>query len=342
MQPLTPPDCDLQDFPFMPIDAQRLLKSDTWILGNSDEKAAAITLWIESWHQVPAASLPANDRVLAKFSQAERWNKSKAHALRGWVECSDGRLYHPVVAEKALEAWIEKLVNSYSGMSGNSKRWGVQADLEPIRAKIIEALEMLRRLAPASRTFKKKSVTIIAAGSPPDGRKPSPPDSGGDRPPISPPDSPPDRKGQGQGQGLEEKNKARTGNSTEAARADVTGFEPTSAGVVCRAMRDVGIADVNPGHPTLLELLAAGAQVDEFVGAARTAVDRGKGFAYAIATVQGQREDAAKAAKGLHRGPLPPATERAKTLAGLTGADRRQTAGATPMEVIDVDAKRVG
>jgi len=30
-------------------------------------------------------------------------------ALRGWVKCADGRLYHAVVAEKANEAWTAKL-----------------------------------------------------------------------------------------------------------------------------------------------------------------------------------------------------------------------------------------
>jgi hypothetical protein len=30
-------------------------------------------------------------------------------ALRGWAKCDDGRLYHPVVAEKANEAWGQKL-----------------------------------------------------------------------------------------------------------------------------------------------------------------------------------------------------------------------------------------
>ena len=140
---------------------------------------------------------------------------------------------------------------------------------------------------------------------------------------------------------LKEKEKLADNRSADA-RADTTGFEPTQAGAICRAMREVGIADGNPGHPTLLALLEAGATEAEFVGAARTAVDRGKGFAYAIAAVQGQRADAAKLAQGLHRGPLPQATERARTIAGLTGSDRRHAAGAPPMEVIDVDAKRLG
>jgi hypothetical protein len=93
----------------MPVDCTRLLTSETWIMGNADEKVAALTLWCKSWHQVPAASLPDNDRMLSVLSEAgATWKKVRDHALRGWVKCSDGRLYHPVVAEKACEAWALK------------------------------------------------------------------------------------------------------------------------------------------------------------------------------------------------------------------------------------------
>lgn len=108
--PLTPPECDLRDFAFMPLEGRRLLSSETWILGSPEERCAALALWIESWHQVPAGSLPSDDRVLAHLSQTgARWSTVKAHALRGFVRCADGRLYHPVIAEKALESWEKKL-----------------------------------------------------------------------------------------------------------------------------------------------------------------------------------------------------------------------------------------
>lgn len=203
--PLVPAEVDLRDFPGMWLDVDRVLKSETWRLGTSDEKAAAITLWMESWHEVPAASLPNNDRLLLKLSQAEKWPKSRSHALRGWVACNDGRLYHPVVAEKALEAWIEKLAAGISGAAGNAKRWQVEVDTSRLRAQFKAAADTLRLLNPASRTFKKKSVVVILAGSPPE----SPPQSGPESPPESPPDppkaSPPDRNRQGHRQGLEEK-----------------------------------------------------------------------------------------------------------------------------------------
>ena len=109
-EPLTPADCDLREFSWTKLDIVRLFSSDTWLLGTADEKVASITLWCKSWHQVPAGSLPDNDRVLAHLSDAgPSWRKVREHALRNWVKCSDGRLYHPVVCEKARESWQHKL-----------------------------------------------------------------------------------------------------------------------------------------------------------------------------------------------------------------------------------------
>lgn len=108
-EPMTPPDCDLRDFAFMPLDVARLRDSDLAAEASGDEFRAAVLLWCAAWHQVPAGSLPNDEKViahLAGYGRAPReWKKVKAGALRGFVECSDGRLYHPHVASKALEAW---------------------------------------------------------------------------------------------------------------------------------------------------------------------------------------------------------------------------------------------
>lgn len=111
--PLTPTDCDLRDFAFMPLDVVRLRDSDLAVTAEADEFRCAVLLWCASWHQVPAASLPDDDKVLAQYAGYGRvvkeWMKVRTGALRGWVKCADGRLYHPVVAEKANEAWLAKL-----------------------------------------------------------------------------------------------------------------------------------------------------------------------------------------------------------------------------------------
>ena len=105
-EPLTPPDCDLQDFGFMPLHVGRLRDSELVDLSTGDEFKAAVLLWAYAWHQVPAASLPDDDRILAKRSGAgPDWPTVKAMALRGFEKCSDGRLYHPLIAQAACDAW---------------------------------------------------------------------------------------------------------------------------------------------------------------------------------------------------------------------------------------------
>lgn len=111
--PLTPADCDLRDFAFMPLDVVRLRDSDLAVTAEADEFRCAVLLWCAAWHQVPAASLPDDDKALAQYAGYGRvvkeWQKVRDGALRGWIKCNDGRLYHPVVAEKAQDAWIGKL-----------------------------------------------------------------------------------------------------------------------------------------------------------------------------------------------------------------------------------------
>src|SRR5215204_6616482 len=102
--PLTPAECDLRDFAFMPLDIVRLFGSEFHALANDTEWRAGVTLWLKSFHQVPAGSLPNDDVALARLAEFGRdlrsWKKVKTGAMRGWRLCSDGRLYHPVVAEK--------------------------------------------------------------------------------------------------------------------------------------------------------------------------------------------------------------------------------------------------
>lgn len=111
--PLVGQDVDLRDFAYMPLDVVRLRDSDIATKAKGDEFRCAVLLWCAAWHQVPAASLPDDDDVLSQYAGYGRvvreWKKIKAGALRGWIKCSDGRLYHPVVAEKANDAWRSKL-----------------------------------------------------------------------------------------------------------------------------------------------------------------------------------------------------------------------------------------
>jgi Protein of unknown function (DUF1376) len=158
--PLTPPNCDLRDFGFMPLDVRRLLTSDTWLEAADDPRLghALICLWCEAWHQVPAGSLPDNERVLARLAMCDReeWTRIRDRALKGWLRCCDGRLYHPVVAEKVLESWIEKLGQRKCSGAGNAKRWGVDFEASGLDLQIRAAVGMLTGLNPQSRTLRKR------------------------------------------------------------------------------------------------------------------------------------------------------------------------------------------
>lgn len=89
----------------MPLHVLRLRDSDLMALSSGEEFKAAVSLWCVAWHQEPAGSLPKDDRMLARHSGAGKdWPKLKAMALRGWYECSDGRLYHPVICEAVVDA----------------------------------------------------------------------------------------------------------------------------------------------------------------------------------------------------------------------------------------------
>lgn len=120
-QPLTPADCNLQDFQYMPLDVLRLRDSDLAARTTGEEFRCAVLLWCASWHQVPAGSLPDDDVNLANYAgfgrSIDEWNKHRAGALRGWIKCADGRLYHPVVAEKANEAWHAKHKLAYDKLA---------------------------------------------------------------------------------------------------------------------------------------------------------------------------------------------------------------------------------
>jgi len=111
--PLVPAEVDLQDFPFMPLHVARLRDSNLAAEEEPETCWYAVLLWAASWHQIPAGSLPDNDTVLMRLVGLGRdkrtWKKHREGALRGFVLCSDGRLYHPVVAETALESWNSKL-----------------------------------------------------------------------------------------------------------------------------------------------------------------------------------------------------------------------------------------
>jgi hypothetical protein len=174
--PLVPADCDLLNFLRMPLQVGRLLSSNTWIEAGADPRLGhvLISLWAESWRQVPAGSLPDNDKTLQRLSMCpstREWQRIKAKALAGWVRCSDGRLYHPVVCEMALECWLEKLGAQLLAGAGNAKRHGYEFDSSALETARNLAASLLQALNPNSQALKKLAAKNKASGKVPTGRQ---------------------------------------------------------------------------------------------------------------------------------------------------------------------------
>lgn len=170
--PLVPSDCDLRDFRFMPLEVSRLARSKMWRVARRRPEVGfyAVNLWAAAWHELPAGSLEDDDDALAEAAMCEssRWAAVREDTLRGWVRCNDGRIYHPVVCAKALEAWIEKLARRRLSDAGNCKRYGHTFDAAHHEAELNRALDMLRALDPNSTKLPKtsrKSPAGIATGS---------------------------------------------------------------------------------------------------------------------------------------------------------------------------------
>jgi uncharacterized protein YdaU (DUF1376 family) len=108
---------DLRRYPTLPLDVQRLRDSDFVALVSADEFRAGVLLISAAWHQLPAGSLPTDDRLLCALAKTEKktWSKVKQGALRGFVKHSDGRLYHPVLTETVLKSWAS--MNAQKGQT---------------------------------------------------------------------------------------------------------------------------------------------------------------------------------------------------------------------------------
>ena len=162
----------MMNYPRMPLVVARLLSSETWIEAAADPRLGhvLVSLWSTSWHQVPTASLPSADASLYRMSMCpteREWRRVRARVLRDWVLCSDGRLYHPVIAELAIECWLDKLVQRRKSEAGNAKKYGRPSDMRQIDQLEAQALSMLRELNPNSALLtKKRTVLSIPAALP--------------------------------------------------------------------------------------------------------------------------------------------------------------------------------
>lgn len=273
--PLVPADADLRDFSFMPMDIIRLFGSRFHAIASDAEWRAGVTLWLKSFHQVPAASLPSDDMELCRLAELGRdmkaWRKIKDVALHGFVLCTDGRWYHPIVAEKANEAWQRKQAQRVRSAKGNAARWGARDHHKDESAggqgSQKEQQDHLDDVQEASLKDQSGSPLRIAR------------DRDRDR----------DKE-------IQERAPSTGGSHASRPRALVGPQNPDPAAVaasaVCDAVQGLGF-EVSSGDVRLLALLRQGASDAEVVGVAREAAAKGKGWAWVLAAVEGRRQDAA-------------------------------------------------
>jgi hypothetical protein len=108
-EPLTTIDDNVDGLDGFLLNVQKLMASELWALADGIQFKASVGLWCRAWTQKPAGSLPNNHKVLAAFSGAgDHWNDVKEMALRGFVLCSDGRLYHTTLCEDVKRASAAK------------------------------------------------------------------------------------------------------------------------------------------------------------------------------------------------------------------------------------------
>jgi hypothetical protein len=284
--PLTPIDCDLRDFPFMPLDVTRLRDSDLASLESPEACWIAVLLWCASWHQIPAASLPDDEKVLAKLAGFGRITKEflkvRDGALRGWVKCSDGRLYHPIVAEKALTAWNSKLAQAWRTELARIKKHNQRhADNQLKEITLDEYL--------SSRTI---STCPKDNDSLSQGQTHFVPDVslGKDHPIERERDIDTDTDNINKG-GVVNNNQVTT---------------PTPQALICKSLVNLGLRNANPSNQTLLALIAAGATHQEILDLAleiKTTKPDKFNFSYIIGSVKGRRQDAKNL--NLHNGHMP-------------------------------------
>jgi hypothetical protein len=256
--PLVDAQIELRDFPFLPLDVVRLRDSDLAIQATGEEFRAAVLLWCAAWHQVPAASLPDHDGTLAVYAGFgrggdESWKRVRAGALRGFVRCSDGRLYHRLLADKANEAWEGKLRHRHRRECERIKKAAQRAHVDPVYPTFDEWKAHVAgtgsdRWEPPSGDVPAMSPGTNAGqqqgqdqghneGVPGDGDGDTPRDVPGDVPPLSPL-----YKGQGEGQG---KGEGEGSNKSKSSlRSDSSSASPSTSGA---AAGDQGQGQQPPG-----------------------------------------------------------------------------------------------
>ena len=129
-EPLVPIECKLmgthgRPTPPMPIDVDQHLSSIYVTCWDDDLLTVSrVRLMAYAWTRRPAASIEDWDtaRRVLRLHPA-KWKRVEPALCADWLLCSDGRLYHPWLAEQALTAW--RRLNARSRLDVGGAEWAL-------------------------------------------------------------------------------------------------------------------------------------------------------------------------------------------------------------------------
>lgn len=272
------------------LDYEQIEQSDTWAIAAETPMAqhALLMLWLAAWTQVPCGSLPNDDQAIRAKCRVppKLWATMRDVVMRGWWAADDGRLYHPTLTKRVEEMMTRR-------RSDSDRK--------------------------AKERAKKAAETVVIPAGVPSASHVTPPG-------LHRESSTDNRLPNTNTEDLEREQQAREAEELARSRLEREGFAPTPGGAACRAIRQAGIADANPGHAGLLRLIEGGVTAEELASTAEELVLKGKGkFALLLATVEGRRKDAADAA-AVPVAPAKPVNTQADDTSRMLAADRAREA----------------
>ena len=276
--PLVPEGMSLRDFPRMMVDVKRLRDSNFGAAVSGEEFRCGVFLWCAAWHQTPAGSLPDDDVQLASLAGLGRglreWRKVRQNALYGWIKCSDGRLYHPVVCEMAHEAQKSRYEHWYMVECGRIKKAAQRAKTDAIYPTLDQWV--INYLGTGSKRWEPNSTSECPAPVP--GTSPASP---------------------GEIASKVRDGKGREGRALKALSSNNAAIleNPEQVERVVSALREYGY-EVNSETPEAQRLAAIGAKNSEITEACNAAkpaswnpVGRTKPIAWVLSRIEGRRGD---------------------------------------------------
>jgi hypothetical protein len=148
-----PADCSMTGLPYMPLYLDRLQRSKSWARARRNPALAfyMINLWAAAWRGTPAGSLEDDDDILCTAAMCDplQWNAVRADLMRGWLRCSDGRVYNPTICDVAAGVWETRvemrasLARARQAKAAKRERVAAQGNL-PLRPVVVASTKAPR------------------------------------------------------------------------------------------------------------------------------------------------------------------------------------------------------